>query len=60
MDKYDTWLSDEDIQRLWDVTHGLLPSTFASSDEMEEFLNVVNQAWLRKIGNSPFEKVTIQ
>jgi len=57
---FDTWLSDEDIERLWNVTHGNLPNSFASPEEMEEFLNVVHQAWLRKIGNNPFKAVTLQ
>lgn len=59
-EKFDTWLSEQDIQRIWDVTHGNLPATFASETELEEFLNIVHQAWLVKIGTKINEKLTLQ
>lgn len=60
MTKFDTWLSDSDLERLWKVTHGELPLSFASSDEMNEFFNVVNQAGMQKIAGKEWLTATLQ
>lgn len=46
----DTWLSEDDVQRLWDVAHGELPQEFASEDELIEFARVVEAVGLAKQG----------
>jgi hypothetical protein len=36
-----SWLTEDDVQRLWDVAHGELPAEFASEDELIEFARIV-------------------
>lgn len=48
MAKFDTWLNDSDIERIWKVVHGELPEFFVSKEEMEEFASVVDQAGKKK------------
>jgi len=56
----DTWLSDNDITRLWKVIQKELPDAAASSDEMDEFLKVVTHVAMIKTGGSGYETATIQ
>jgi len=56
----DTWLSDNDIIRLWKVIQKELPDAAASSDEMDEFLKVVTHVAMIKTGGSGYETATIQ
>lgn len=46
----DTWLDEDDVQRLWAVAHGELPEEFASGDELDEFLRVVEAVAMAKHG----------
>jgi hypothetical protein len=48
--EFDTWLKEEDIQRLWDVVHGTLPEIAASSDEIDEFQRLVTHCAMLKVG----------
>lgn len=41
MEHVDTWLEEDDIQRLWDVCEGTLPEEMATMEELEEFERVV-------------------
>ena len=58
--KFDTWLSDSDVKRLWKVTLGELPESVASSDEMDEFLRLVTHVTMIKSGGSGYQTATIQ
>jgi hypothetical protein len=60
IDEIDTWLSDNDIIRLWKVIQKELPDAAASSDEMDEFLKVVTHVAMIKTGGSGYETATIQ
>jgi hypothetical protein len=53
----DTWLSEDDCMRLWRVAHGQLPESFATADELDEFLHVIELIAARKMG---YEGQTIQ
>ena len=59
-DNFDTWLSENDIDRLWKVSHGELPPAAASSDEMDEFLKVVTHAAMVKMAGSDYQNNVIQ
>ena len=56
----DTWLDENDIERLWKVIQGELPSAAASSNEMDEFLKLVNHAAMVKMGGVEYQTSTVQ
>lgn len=56
----DTWLTKNDIDRLWKVLHGELPDAAASADEMDELLKLVTHAAMVKTGGSDYQTATIQ
>lgn len=60
MDEFDSWLEEEDVQRIWDVAHGLLPETAATIDELEEFQRLVEHAAMLKMGGSGYQTATLQ
>jgi len=60
MKTFDTWLDENDIERLWKVTQGELPEVAASTDEMEEFLKVVTHAAMLKTCGSEYQHYILQ
>lgn len=60
MDDFDSWLEEEDIQRIWDVAHGLLPATAATLDELVELERLVRHAAMLKMGGSGYQTATLQ
>jgi hypothetical protein len=58
--KFDTWLQENDIERLWKVVHGELPEVAASKNEMDEFLKLVTHVAMVKIGGSEYQTSTFQ
>lgn len=47
---FDTWLSEEDIERVWRVTQGELSEDFTTLEELIEFQNVLLLAYQHKHG----------
>jgi hypothetical protein len=60
MDSLDTWLQEDDVQRLWQVCHGLLPETAATFDEIKEFERVVMHAAMLKAGGEGYSTAPLQ
>ena len=60
MENFDTWLNENDIERLWKVIQGELPHAAASSDEMDEFLKIVTRVAMIKMGGSEYQTSTVQ
>ena len=56
----DSWLNEDDVQRLWDVVHGELPEEFATYDEITEFGRIVMHAAMKKLGGEAYETAVIQ
>lgn len=46
----DTWLTREDLSRIWAVVHGHAPEIMASEDELTEFARVIELASHLKYG----------
>ena len=59
-DYIDSWLSPEDIERIWRVGQGELPDTAATAEEIEEFDRVVKHVLMLKAGGSGYQDSTIQ
>lgn len=47
---FDTWLSEDDVTRLWKVCHGELDQSHASLVELNEFERFVTKVAMVKIG----------
>lgn len=45
----DTWLSEDDLLRLWEVCEGIRPQGAATYKELIEFIRVVNLAAMFKV-----------
>jgi hypothetical protein len=60
MENFDTWLNENDIERLWKITQGMLPELAASEAEMKEFLRVVTHAAMVKVGGHEYQTSTVQ
>jgi hypothetical protein len=60
MDDFDSWLEEDDVQRIWDVAHGHLPATAATMDELVEFERLVQHAAMLKMGGSGYQAATLQ
>jgi hypothetical protein len=60
MDEIESWLTDSDLQRLWDVCHGILPQVAASEDELAEFERVVMHAAMIKMGGTGYTTAILQ
>lgn len=60
MSQFETWLTEEDIQRLWDVCHGVLPEAAATFDEIEEFERLVLHSAMIKMGGEGYIQATLQ
>jgi hypothetical protein len=58
--EFDTWLTEEDTQRLWAVCHGELPAHLATGDELVEFERLVMYTAMLKVGGEEFAGATIQ
>lgn len=57
---FETWLAEEDIQRLWDVCHGNLPEDAATVDELEEFERCVMHTAMQKVAGEDYLRHTLQ
>jgi hypothetical protein len=57
---FDTWLTEEDTQRLWAVCQGNLPESAATDSELVEFERVIMYSAMIKIGGEEFAGATIQ
>jgi hypothetical protein len=57
--QFETWLTEEDTQRLWNVCHGLLPETAATPDEIIEFERVVTHAAMLKMGGTGYDSAPL-
>ncbi len=53
----ESWLTDEDKERVWKVVHGELPESFITDNELREFNRVIMVAALMKA--NPIEKRVI-
>ena len=40
--EFNTWLTDTDILRIWNVIQGILPNIATSTEEINEFNRLVN------------------
>jgi hypothetical protein len=56
----ETWLSKQDMERIWRVVHGELPASFMSKKEEKEFLRVINIIGMQKIAGNEWLTSTIQ
>jgi hypothetical protein len=56
----DTWLSLNDIDRLWRVVHGELPVSFMSKKEEAEFLRIIHLIGKQKLAVDQWLTSTIQ
>jgi hypothetical protein len=45
----ESWLTNEDKQRIWKVVHGQLPESFITDNELKEFNRVLMVAALMKM-----------
>ena len=59
MSTFDSWLEEEDVQRLWDVCHGVLPTTAATADEIKEFERMVLHAAMVKVAGEDYESAAV-
>lgn len=59
MSQFETWLTDEDAQRLWNVCQGNLPESAATHEELVEFERVVMHAAMLKMGGEDYETATL-
>lgn len=57
---FETWLREEDMQRLWDVCHGVLPEHAATNQELEEFERCVMHAAMVKMAGADYMTHTVQ
>lgn len=57
---FDTWLKEDDMQRLWDVCHGKLSEAAASEEELEEFHRCVVHAAMVKMAGADYMLHTVQ
>ena len=58
--EFDTWLEEEDVERLWAVVHGDLPETATSADEIDEFKRWVEHCARIKMGGDGYLGATLQ
>ena len=52
--EFESWLTDTDIQRLWDVCHGNLPELAATEAELNEFNRCVTHAAMQKMAGKDY------
>lgn len=57
--KFDTWLQDSDIDRLYQVCMGTLDEVFASESELAEFMRLVNHAAMEKFAGEDYSQHTV-
>ena len=60
MMEFDTWLEEEDIERLWAVCHGTLPETAATGEEIDEFARLVMHTAMLKLAGPEYQEVILQ
>jgi hypothetical protein len=56
---FETWLTEEDVTRLYLVAVGELPDIQATSDELEEFNKVVLHSAMIKMGGEGYDSATL-
>jgi len=56
---FETWLTEEDTERLWAVVEGNLPDYAATTAELEEFERLVTHAAMIKIAGENYQAQTI-
>jgi hypothetical protein len=57
--EFETWLTEEDVTRLYLVAVGELPDTQATHDELEEFSKVVFHSAMIKMGGEGYDSATL-
>lgn len=60
MNEFETWLEEEDIERLWAVCHGTLPKTYASGEEIDEFARLVTHTAMLKLAGPEYLQAIVQ
>lgn len=58
--EFDTWLKEQDIERLWAVCHGTLPETAATVDEIVEFERLVMHAAMLRVAGPDYLQAIVQ
>lgn len=58
--EFNTWLTDTDILRIWNVIQGILPNIATSTEEINEFNKLVNHIAMIKSGGNGYLTATLQ
>ncbi len=58
--EFNTWLTENDILRIWNVIQGILPNIATSIDELNEFNRLVNHDAMIKSGGNGYHTATLQ
>jgi hypothetical protein len=56
---FETWLTEEDVNRLYLVAVGELPEIQATTDELEEFAKVVLHTAMVKMAGDGYDTATL-
>lgn len=59
-DLIDSWLEEEDIDRIFLAAEGTLPSTAVTEDELVEFHRIVDHLIKIRAGGSGYQQATLQ
>jgi hypothetical protein len=59
MMEFESWLTEDDVDRLWQVVHGELPEVAATSDEITEFHRVVTHAAMIKVAGKDYQQYNV-
>jgi endonuclease/exonuclease/phosphatase family metal-dependent hydrolase len=59
-DLIDSWLEEEDIDRIFLAAEGTLPSTAVTEDELTEFQRIVDHLIKIRAGGSGYQQATLQ
>jgi len=59
MMEFESWLTEDDVDRLWRVVHGELPEVAATSDEITEFHRVVTHAAMIKVAGKDYQQYNV-
>lgn len=60
MNEFETWLEEQDVERLWAVCHGTLPETAATADEIMEFERLVMHAAMLRVAGPDYLTAVVQ
>ncbi len=58
--EFNTWLTENDILRIWNVIQGILPNIATSTDELNEFNRLINHIAMIKSGGNGYHTATLQ